>query len=115
MLLTLIFFSILLTWSSLLISQIYISIYNKLFNFNFNFIKDLSWLHVYSKKSILLLILILLNFSGFPPFSFFYIKLNLIWLLLANNFYLDTLLILYFSTLITGSYIRLISIILFRE
>lgn len=118
MFLTFLFFLILLFWNSLLTiltNKVSNNNNNIFFNFNFNFIKDLSWLNFYSKKSLLVLILILLNFSGFPPFSFFYIKLNLVWLLLEKQFYLDTILILYFSTLITGSYLRLISIILLEN
>lgn len=111
MLLTFLFFAILLIWTSLLNSQIFNNSSLLKQYTNFNFIKDLNFFNIYSKKSLLILILILLNFSGFPPFSFFYIKFNLIWLLTNSGFYLDTLLILYFSTLITGSYIRLISII----
>lgn len=110
MLLTFIFFSLLLIWTSVLNTQ-KISYKLKKINFNFNFIKDLAFFNLYSKKTLFLLTLLLLNFSGFPPFSFFYIKFNLIWLLTNNGLYLDTLLVLYFSTIITGSYIRLISII----
>lgn len=112
--LTFLFFFILLFWTSILNifnSNVKLNSLIKKVNFNFNFIKDFSWLNLFSKKSLVLLTLILLNFSGFPPFSFFYIKFNLMWLLTAKQLYFDCLLILYFSTLITGSYFRLISII----
>ena len=110
--LTFVFFGVLIIWNSLLNNQISLVTNKKsiIINFNFNFIKDISWFNLFSKKTLLTLALLLLNLSGFPPFSFFFIKFNLL-LLLADNFlYLDTIAILYFSTLITGSYIRLISI-----
>lgn len=107
MVLTYIFFGALIIWSGVLSTHNFI----KPNNFYFNYIKDISWFNVYSKKTLIALILVLLNLSGFPPFSFFYIKFNLIWLLGSVSSNLDLVLLLYFSTLITGSYIRLISII----
>jgi NADH-quinone oxidoreductase subunit N len=112
---TFIIFFILIFWSGLLnsyINQIYYNYRtNFFFNLNFNFIKDFIWFNLFSKKIIIIFLLLLFNLSGFPPFSFFYIKLNLIFLFLYNYAYFDAIGSLYFSIIITGSYIRLISLI----
>ena len=68
--------------------------------------KDFSIVGVYSKKILISFGLILVIFSGFPPFSFFFIKLNSFIFLCSCCSYLDCFLLVFLNAIVTGGYLR---------
>lgn len=84
-------------------------------NHNINFIVELAGLNIINKTLAISLILLILSIAGIPPLSGFISKWYLIWVSIDLKFYVSAIVMVVFSAIGAGYYLRLVKIIYFQK
>lgn len=84
-------------------------------NFKNEFIIELSNIKFINKLLAISLALLILSVAGMPPLSGFISKWYLIWMSIDNNYLISSSIIIIFSAIGAGYYLRLVKIIYFQK